>query len=360
MLATSTHDTKLGEDARMRVHVLAELADEWSDAVSRWQRLTSGARRRLPGGWAPDGNDVYRFYQTLVACWPTDALGLETAPDGLVERLQQYMIKATREAKLHTSWVTENHEYESAVEHFVARVLSGPAAARFLRAFDPMARRVTGLGAIYSLAQLALKLASPGVPDFYQGSEFWTLTLVDPDNRRPVDFEARLAALDALEPLLAGLESADPVSARPDVTSDAAALAGAWPDGRVKLYMTAVGLRLRRAHPDLFLAGEYLPLEADVPAPAGVVAFARRRDRRTVIVVVPRLIARIADPLAGPAQPAAWGDARLWLPADLADSPFVDVFTGAHHIPTLEPDGRVSLPLNALLGRFPVAMGVSG
>jgi (1->4)-alpha-D-glucan 1-alpha-D-glucosylmutase len=358
MLATSTHDTKLGEDARMRVHALAELPVEWGEAVTRWQRLTASARRRLPNGWAPDGSDVYRFYQTLVACWPPDALGLEAAPDGLVERMQQYAVKATREAKLHTSWVTENHEYESAVGHFIARVLSGPPAARFLRAFDPIARKAMGLGAIYSLAQLALKLASPGVPDFYQGSEFWTLTLVDPDNRRPIDFDARIAALDALEPLLDGLDSTDPIPPRPDVAAAAAALAETWTDGRVKLYVTAAGLRLRRAHPDLFLAGEYVPLEADVPAPAGVVAFARRRGRRTAVVVVPRLIAGIADPVAGPAKPAAWGDARLWLPADLAVAEFVDVFTGVRHAPTREPDGRSSLPLGALLGPFPVALAV--
>ena len=357
MLATSTHDTKLGEDARMRVHVLAEIAGEWSEAVTRWQRLTSAARRRLPAGWAPDGNDVYRFYQTLIGCWPAEALGLDEAPAELVARLQQYMIKATREAKRHTSWVTENRAYESAVEHFIARVLSGPAAARFLRAFDPLARRVMGLGAIYSLAQLGLKIGSPGVPDFYQGTELWTLTLVDPDNRRPVDFDARTAMLDALEPLLAGIDAPDPTAARPDIAAEAAELAANWADGRVKLFMTAAGLRLRRAHPDLFLAGEYLPLDSDMPGPAGVVAFARRRDRRTVVVVVPRLIAGvIPDLAAGPAQPATWGDARLWLPAELADLELLDIFTGARHRSTRAPDGRASLPLAELLGTLPVSL----
>ncbi len=353
MLATSTHDTKLGEDARMRVHVLSELPEEWSDVVGRWQRITASARRRLPNGWAPDGNDVYRFYQTLVACWPPAD---DESPASLVPRLQQYMIKAVREAKRHTSWVNTNAAYESSVEHFIARVLTGPTATRFLRSFEPFARRVAGLGAVYSLGQLILKLASPGVPDFYQGSEYWTLTLVDPDNRRPVDFAAREAALAALEPLLAGIESADPMHDRPDVAEPVDRLALHWHNGHVKLYVTAAGLRFRRAHPRLFLGSRYLPLDGEVTPPAGLVAFARLHDDEVAIAVAPRLVARLGDPEVAPGHRLPWGESRLMLPAELAGIRFLDVLTGVRHEPIATGDGRAYLPVLPLLGSLPVAL----
>jgi (1->4)-alpha-D-glucan 1-alpha-D-glucosylmutase len=163
-----------------------------------------------------------------------------------VERLQAYMTKALREAKQHTSWVNEHQAYEDAVRQFITRLIDGPDADRFVHAFDPFARRVAALGAVYSLGQVVLKTMAPGVPDFYQGSEFWTLTLVDPDNRQPVDFEARRTALTELEPLLAG-------GVPQGVTLDA--LRGGWTDGRIKLFVTAAGLRLRRGDPELLLAG---------------------------------------------------------------------------------------------------------
>jgi (1->4)-alpha-D-glucan 1-alpha-D-glucosylmutase len=349
MLATSTHDTKLGEDARIRVHVLAELVEEWGDAVSRWQRFTAGSRRKVPGGWAPDGNDVYRFYQTLIACWPVE----EGAAPPDVARLQRYMIKAIREAKLHTSWLNEDSAYEAAVEHFVERVLAGPTSIRFLRSFAPFANRVAGLAAIYSLGQLVLKIASPGVADIYQGSELWNLSLVDPDNRTPVDFAARAAMLSALAPWLDGLDASAIRPSRPLLSDDVAALARAWRDGRIKLYVTSAGLRFRRAHPDLFLSGRYVPLETAATEPGGI-AFARQLDDRVVIAVAARLVARRGDGLAQPGRQIEWGDGRILLPAALEPRRFIDLFTGQ----SVTVDGD-SLPLSRVLNVLPVALLVN-
>jgi len=355
MLATSTHDTKLGEDARMRVHTLAELHAEWSEAVGRWQRLTAGSRRQVHGAWAPDGNDVYRLYQVLVACWPPDPRPSGPMADAFVSRIQKYMIKATREAKRHTSWVNENREYESAVEHFIARILSGAASTRFLGAFEPFARRVAALGAVYSLGQLVLKVASPGVPDIYQGCESWALTLVDPDNRSPVDFENLGRSLDALESLLEGIDEAHPARRHPALADEVRALADAWPDGRVKLYVTAAGLRFRRRHPDLFLAGRYVPLDVDAPGSSDAVAFVRQLDDRAVLAVAPRLVAGTSGPEPGPSTPCSWHGARVRLPDDLASRTWLNLLTGARHGSRQDADGTW-LALDDLLQTFPVGL----
>jgi (1->4)-alpha-D-glucan 1-alpha-D-glucosylmutase len=343
MIATSTHDTKLGEDARMRVNVLAEIPDAWDAAVRTWQKVTAGWRQKVDGDWAPDGNDTYRLYQVLVACWPPAGLtALERGPLG--ERLQGYMAKALREAKQHTSWVSENLAYETAVRDFIARLVDGPDADRFVHAFEPFARRVAVLGAIQSLGQVVLKTVAPGVPDFYQGSEFWTLTLVDPDNRRPVDFAARRAALDALEPLLAG---------GPSEVLSPDALRAAWPDGRIKLFVTAAGLRLRQAHPDLFLSGGYLPLRTTLTVQADAVACARELGGRAVVAVVPRFVSAAGggDPEAPLGAGWQWADSRVELPPGLAARTFRNVFTGERVVAD-----QGGLHIGGLLARFPVAL----
>ena len=193
MLATATHDTKLGEDVRARLNVLSELADAWGREVSKWMRINRSHRVVIDGEPAPDRNDEYRLYQALVGAWPAEvgsdrvspaAASAEPAAE-FVGRIQAYMLKAVRESKVHTSWLTPNEHYEDALARFVERVLTGGGAAKFLPAFLPFARRVAVLGMLNSLAQTTLKLGSPGVPDFYQGSELWDLSLVDPDNRRP-------------------------------------------------------------------------------------------------------------------------------------------------------------------------------
>jgi (1->4)-alpha-D-glucan 1-alpha-D-glucosylmutase len=325
-LATTTHDTKRGEDARARISVVSEIPNDWRKAVVEWMRINGRNRMKIEGGWAPDRNDEYFFYQALIGAWPADADATATperAPQELVDRLVSYMQKAVREAKRHTSWIHEQPEYGRAVSHFVERTLAGPMAPRFLGAFLPFQRRVAEAGMVNSLAQLVLKLASPGVPDFYQGTELWDLSLVDPDNRRPVDYVARQKLLDGIQPLVACLAA--------DQAADRAVgeLLDQWPDGRIKLLVTARGLRFRRDHADLMLEGAYEPLEPHGAASDHIVAFARHDSSGTLIAVVPRLICSL--PTSGRLPPRgaqAWADTRVSLPDWTVAAAYRDVLTG--------------------------------
>jgi (1->4)-alpha-D-glucan 1-alpha-D-glucosylmutase len=344
MLATATHDTKLGEDTRARVNVISEIADSWSREVVRWMRLNRTHRAIVDGEPAPDRNDEYRFYQALAGVWPFDR-----QPDAdLIERLKGYMLKSVKEAKLHTSWLSPNEEYESAVAKFVDRTLSGSGAARFLPAFSPIARRIAQVGMTNGLAQVALKLGSPGVPDFYQGTELWDLSLVDPDNRRPVDFTARTSALADVEDVLAL-----PPEER---ASRIAEMIAQWIDGRIKLLLTTAGLRLRREWPDLFLSGRYVPLKTEATVPAGLVAFARALDTRVVLVVAPRLIAPlVSDASPVPIGADAWKTSRILLPPELADRTFHHVLTGAEIVPA-SAGGEAWLFAGQVFATAPVAL----
>jgi (1->4)-alpha-D-glucan 1-alpha-D-glucosylmutase len=317
LIATSTHDTKLGEDVRARIDVLSELPDEWGREVSKWMRITRSARTILDSEPAPDRNDEYRFFQALLGAWPPDGVS-----DEFVARLQAYMIKAVKEGKLHSSWINPNETYEHAITTYVDRVLRGPESAKFLPAFTPFQERVARAGLVNSLSQLVLKIASPGVPDFYQGTELWDLNLVDPDNRRPVDFDARRRALEDVDRIL---------SLTPDARAEAiTGLLADWRSGAVKLLLTAAGLRLRRRLPDLFLDGDYLPLVTDTTVvPARVVACARLLARDGVaIAIAPHLAARLVDAEHPLPLGEMWKTSRVLLPRALAAQTYRDAFTG--------------------------------
>jgi (1->4)-alpha-D-glucan 1-alpha-D-glucosylmutase len=323
MTTTATHDTKLGEDVRARLNALSELPEEWGRAVSAWMRLNRPNRTLLDGEPAPDRNDEYRFYQVVVGAWPADLPDAATeAPAELVSRLEAYMLKAVREAKTHTSWITPHQDYENSVGRFVHRSLTGAGGARFLQAMLAVQRRIRQLGLLNSLAQVTMKLGSPGIPDFYQGTELWDLNLVDPDNRRPVDFNIREAALADVDHILAL-----------DRSSRAAAieqLLANWQDGRIKLLLTAAGLRLRREMPDVFLSGSYLPLETDLTVKAGVSAFARLHGSDAALFAAPRLAASITGPERPlPLGGEPWKTSRILLPPELRSRTFTNVVTGA-------------------------------
>jgi (1->4)-alpha-D-glucan 1-alpha-D-glucosylmutase len=367
MTTTSTHDTKRGEDVRTRIDVISEMPDAWRRLVGKWAAVNSGHRQAGPQGPAPDRNDEWMFYQTLTGAWPAgppDAPLPERAPDALVERLSEYMLKAVREAKRHTSWVNANAAYDGAVTHFVRGVLTGDTSRAFLASFVPWQRRVAWFGAMASLAQVVLKIASPGMPDTYQGGELWDLALVDPDNRRPVDFETRREQLAALEPLLvhaegrAAEEPAGGAAPAGEARAARAALLDSWWDGRVKLYTLATALRLRRALPQLFLLGDYVPLTADEEN-AHVVGFARRTAGATVIAVVPRFLAtRLGGEPRPPLGPEVWQTTRLALPGTLAARTFVNAFTGE----TVRPPGHrdaVWLLAGDVFTSWPVALLVA-
>jgi (1->4)-alpha-D-glucan 1-alpha-D-glucosylmutase len=324
MLATMTHDAKLGEDVRARINVLSEIPDEWGREVSKWMRIAKANRTLVDGEPAPDRIDEYRFYQALIGVWPPE-LGVETlaAPDDVVSRLSEYMIKAVKEAKVHTSWLTPNQPYEEALRTFVRRALTGSIGGKLLAALLPFQRKIAHLGIVNSLAQIALKIGSPGVPDFYQGTDLWDLSLVDPDNRRPVDFERRRCMLNEVDAALASEPGARASTLRHWLEH--------WSDGRIKMIITGAGLRLRRELPDVFLGGSYLPVPVEMTVPGGAVAFARvsAEHNHAVLFVAARLFSRLITP----AQPLplggeCWKTSRLMLPPELRDRQFRDEVTG--------------------------------
>jgi (1->4)-alpha-D-glucan 1-alpha-D-glucosylmutase len=337
LLATATHDTKRGEDARVRISVLSEIPDQWRKAVAEWMRVNGRNRTNVQGTWAPDRNDEYLFYQALLGAWPAEAAHApapQRAPDDVILRLTAYMRKAVREAKVHTSWIHEDEDYGRAVEHFVTRTLSGHTAPRFLSSFATFQRRAARAGMINSLAQLVLKLASPGVPDFYQGTELWDLSLVDPDNRRTVDFAHRQGLLAGLQPLI------DRIEAGETAARDVRELLDSWHDGRIKLLVTACGLRFRRAHAELMVEGSYTALEPQGPAADHLVAFARRDESGTLLAVVPRLVASmVGEDRPLPLGPDAWGSTHVVLPEAIHASSYLHLVTGetvdviAPHVP---------------------------
>ncbi|HVU35594.1 MAG TPA: malto-oligosyltrehalose synthase [Opitutaceae bacterium] len=323
LVATSTHDTKLGEDARARLYVLSEIADEWADWIAEWRSLNARHKSTVDGRSAPDANEEYRFYQTLLACWPVPPFEPD---DPFRERLREHLRKATNEAKRNTHWLHPNEKWLAACDRFSDAVLTPDRSADFLASFAPQALRVAHLGMINSLAQLVLKITTPGVPDFYQGSELWTLTLVDPDNRHLVDW----APLESM---------AESLGERPwrELLRD-------WRSGAVKLRTMAELLRFRRAHAALFQLGEYVPIE-----PAGrfldrVVAFRRQHERAAIITVVPRLTATLGCPPLG----LVWEDTTIDLPE--ARGAWRDILTGAEF-----PAGGAA-PVSELFRELPFAV----
>jgi len=308
MTTTSTHDTKRGEDLRARIAVISEIPDVWRRAVSAWSRLARLRKTLIDGELAPTRNDAYLFYQTVVG-----ALPLDSAEDGLstdfIARIAAYMAKATKEAKQQTGWIQPDVAYDAAVQRFVREMLTHPP---FVAQARVVAAEIASHGAVNSLAQTCLKLAAPGVPDIYQGSESWNFSLVDPDNRRPVDYprlRAQLASLDAA--------GDDPLARARDALAH-------YHDGRIKLLVTRIGLAHRRAHRDLHLEGTYEPL----PGGRHLVALRRRLGDRELICVVPRF----SYTLTGGRRPWPLGDVWADQTLELGDpGPRVDLLTGAEH-----------------------------
>ncbi len=327
MLTTSTHDTKRGEDAGARIAVLSEMPTEWLRAVSRWRRRSERHQTRVDWMVAPTRRDEYTFFQALVGAWPCSWDG-HGADDELVARTTSYLEKAVREAKLETSWAHPDEAYEAALRRFVEGSLRDEGFVRDVAGF---CARLGSYGAVNGLAAALLRICSPGVPDTYQGSELWNQSYVDPDNRRPVDFEARRALLRELR---------DSRCSRAEL---ARSLLGRWSDGAVKLFVIQTALALRARLRDTFLRGDYDPIAAG----DHVVSFLRADANARVIVVVPRLSYRLTAgehpwPLA-----AAWGTRRIPLPSGR----FRDAFTDAVH-----EFGEQPTPMAELLAEFPLAL----
>jgi (1->4)-alpha-D-glucan 1-alpha-D-glucosylmutase len=321
MLCTSTHDTKRGEDARCRISVLSEIPDDYRSALSRWARANAGLKTVVHGEVAPDRSNEYLYYQALLGSWPPEAT--DQPPQQFVERMLEYMLKAIKEEKIHASWIHPSPEYDDAVRNFVRRSLTGAEGTRFLRHFLPFQRRVAVAGVVNSLAQLVLKTVSPGVPDFYQGTELWDLNLVDPDNRRPVDYAQRAAFLESIRPLLDG----DCAQERWKLLL--LDMLEHWPNGQLKLFCAAAALNLRRRFSQLFLYGDYIPFSVQGQRSAQVVALGRQYGRDAVIAIVPRLTAKVTTPLSPlPLGKDCWKDTTVILTGIFQQRRYRNLFTG--------------------------------
>jgi (1->4)-alpha-D-glucan 1-alpha-D-glucosylmutase len=344
MLTTATHDTKRGEDVRARIDVISEIADEWESHVLRWAALNEPLKRPVGSGPAPTRNDEYLLYQTLLGSWPGEAPAEFDLSD-YIERIETYMRKAVREGKESSSWRHPQTGYEDALRSFIQGILA-PGSA-FRADFEPLATRIAAYGALNGLSQLALKLTAPGVSDVYQGCELWDLSLVDPDNRRPVDFEHRVRLLDGLRREFGETPGSAP--------GDASMLVRSWRDGRLKLLVTWRLLTFRRRNQELFLRGDYVPLEVRGEQAGNVCAFARKLGRAQLIVAVPRLCAGLSRPAGGPfpVGPVAWGDTALRCP-DAVEAALRDVVTGRRLSPSRR-EGVVELSAADLFADLPVA-----
>jgi len=348
MLATSTHDSKRSEDVRARINVLSEISALWRLRVRDWRRLNRNHKRLVNDRPAPSPNDEYLLYQTLLGAWPSDRLCDKCDKNGwatFAERMGAYMLKAVREAKRNTSWVNRNAEYEDAVSSFVKALLDPAAENRFLDDFVPFQRRVARIGLWNSLSQTLLKLTCPGVPDIYQGNELLDFSLVDPDNRRPVDYIRRQRMFDRVRSLIDGSDA-----------SSISRLLETPEDGLIKLYLIGRTLCLRRQDAKLFQQGEYLPLTVAGAKAEHVVAFARRFKTKSLLVVVPRLVASLLeDRDLPPIGAQIWEDTRVLLPFSASECQNVLI---GKTMETEKADGHARIDVSIALAEFPVALCV--
>ena len=346
MLASSTHDTKRSEDVRARINVLSEIPAEWYRAIRAWQRLNHEKKTQVVGEAVPSANEEYFLYQTLLGAWPLEPMDA-AGHAGFVGRIHTYMEKALREAKVNTSWINPNTEYESAFHNFLDAMLDRSTNKTFLEQFVPFQSKIANAGMFNSLAQTLLKIAAPGLPDFYQGTEVWNFRLADPDNRRAVDYER-------LQTLLGQLHAAEP--GNPAALVDR--LVAEPADGSLKLYVTRCALRFRREHRILFAKGNYLPLRATGEKNKHVIAFSRSFRGTTVLVLAGRFFAQLEAHAHTPVGDETWGDAELVLRKQLPSGTYRDAFTGKTVSP-VRRDGAVVLPVAEAFSHLPIAMLVN-
>jgi (1->4)-alpha-D-glucan 1-alpha-D-glucosylmutase len=343
LLATSTHDTKRSEDVRARINVLSEIPGEWHRAIRSWHALNLGHKTKLANTEIPSASEEYLFYQSLAGVWPLNVPEPREREE-LTARMQKYMRKALREAKVRSSWINPNVPYEQAVDRFIRASLEHSPENLFLREFTAFIEKIKGAGMWNSLSQLLLKIASPGVSDFYQGSEIWDFSLVDPDNRRPVDYPLRQELLAKLRRMRAQgtVPLVDELTRRPT-------------DGALKLYVTSRALCFRRSNGDLLTKGSYIPLRAAGLRQNHVIAFGRALGRRCVIAVAGRFFMALGAEKTRPIGEEAWGDSALMLRRDISRAAYRDVFSGGS-IETVRRNGKRTLRLAEVFAHLPVAL----
>jgi (1->4)-alpha-D-glucan 1-alpha-D-glucosylmutase len=335
--ASSTHDTKRSEDTRARINVLSEIPDEWEQAIARWYQMNASARKKLEDGReVPDPNEEYLLYQALVGIWPAEPIDNQQRED-LTKRIQSYMEKAVKEAKVHTSWMNVNEEHDRALNEFLKTILA--EKQEFIADLTKFQTRIARAGMLNSLSQTLLKIALPGVPDFYQGTELWNLALVDPDNRRPVDYEQRLSMLSKMHE-----------SAERDRLATMRRLLEDMRSGGIKMYVTNRAMEFRRANRELFMRGDYLPLNPTGPRAQHTIGFSRSMNGKRVIVVCGRFFMRLPEARPLPVDPRAWGETFVTIEKD-APSRVTDLFTGNS---ISIRNGR--LELSEVFAQMPIAM----
>ncbi|MBE9125793.1 malto-oligosyltrehalose synthase [Coleofasciculus sp. LEGE 07081] len=332
--ASSTHDTKRGEDIRARINVLSEIPGQWENTIRKWQEINGGHKECVEGLDVPDPNDEYFFYQTLLGTYPF----YESEYPAFVGRIKEYIIKAIREAKVHTAWLRPDTGYEDGFIQFAERLLKDSEDNEFLQAFRPFQRRIQHYGIFNSLSQTLLKLTSPGVPDFYQGTELWDLSLVDPDNRRPVDFEQCIGILRDFKNHI-----------ETDYLGLIQELLETPEDGRIKLFLIYQALQTRREYLELFQRGDYEKLTVIGSLRDHIVAFARHWDHTTIMAIAPRFLTSLIKEGEHPLGEQVWQETRLSLPPG-ASSTWYDAMSGQ------EVQGDDTLWIRDVLKHFPVAL----
>jgi len=341
MLASSTHDSKRSEDVRARINVLSEIPDEWRSQLRRWHSMNRSEKSTIDGEPAPTRSDEYLLYQTLIGMWPGemggDAQWLEFS-----QRIEQYMLKAAREAKEHTSWANINLEYEAALSSFARKLLNWHESQDFLAEFAAFHRRIARAGIFNSLSQCLLKLTAPGVPDIYQGNELYEFSLVDPDNRRPVDYSMRLDLLAELQQEQSGKGPFQAANVKLD-------------GSKAKLFVIWKTLGFRKVREALFREGTYIPLTLTGEQAGHVIAFARERQGQTAIIVVPRLCAGLlGENRETICDESVWGDTLIAIPPRTATC-YHDVFTG-HCLPVHQTGKDSGLQAARIFRTFPVGL----
>ena len=337
LLSTSTHDTKFSEDVRARISVLSEVPDIWKKKINKWNKLNKSKKTKQDDFLIPDKNDEYLFYQVLTGIWEGETFGLEKIKN-ITERIENYMIKAVREAKTHTSWININSQYENALCEFIKRVLNSPDNHPFWKEFLPFQKEIALRGYNNSISQITLKFTCPGVPDIYQGNELWKYNLVDPDNRNPVNFDKFQKLFKEIKPFLSS-------------TNEDFSFLFPLESGKLKLFISSMLLNFRKKHSDLFKKSNYIPLEVKGSKSENIVAFARNFENETIITIVPRLIYHmISEEKAFPLGEEVWKDTKIVLPEDFKDLNWQDIFTGKiFHLATDIKTGN-------LLNKLPVCV----
>lgn len=342
--ATSTHDTKRSEDVRARIHVLSEMPTEWKACIGRWHRLNKKKKARLDGQEVPSRNEEYLLYQTLIGAWPFAQLSSPEYED-FRQRMEQYMVKALKEAKTHSSWINPNETYEEAVCSYVRNILDPRQSSLFLGDFIAFQEHIARYGMYNALTQLVLKIAAPGIPDFYQGTELWDFSLVDPDNRRRVDYSHRQQLLTQL------------VSDEEKPSEDFfRTLLRNYTDGRIKLYTMRTLLNFRCQHPYLFQNGEYQPLETLGEKRHHLCAFQRTWENQTIVVVVPRLLHHVIPNSEEPALgKSVWGDTKIVLPEQTSATRYRNTLT-KETLSTETFEESQTLSTARIFNQLPIAM----